>query len=76
MPYPAATDKTLGTDRHTGKLTAASAAPEGSTPVPEAIAALLQDVQTALSPWPVVEKACRTYIADHLSPLITRYLRR
>ncbi len=75
-PDPDAADKTLGTDQIGGKLTAASVAPEDAPPIPEAIAALLQDAQTALAPWPVVEQACRTYIAEHLSPLITRYLRR
>ncbi len=75
-PDPAAADKTLGTDRLGGKLTAASVAPEDAPPIPEAIAALLQDALAPLTPWPVVEQACRTYIADHLSPLIARYLRR
>lgn len=75
-PDPDAADKTLGTDQLSGKLTAASAAPQDAPPVPEAIAALLQDAQDALTPWPPVQQACQTYIADHLAPLIARYLQR
>jgi len=73
-PDPTAADKTLGTDQLTGKLTAASDAPDDAPPIPAFIDSLLLDAQNTLAPWPPALQACQAYIADHLAPLIACYL--
>jgi len=70
-----AADKTLGTDRLTGKLTAASAAEQDDPPIAETIHSLLQVASEQLVPWPPIQKALQAYIATHLSPLIASYLK-
>lgn len=72
-PEPLLTDKTLGTDAATGKLTAATAAPEdGSDPVAH-IGALLRESEAELAAWPAVQQAWRAYVGDVVAPVVARF---
>ena len=67
-----ATDKTLGTDAATGKLTAATVSPScGHDPVAH-IAVLLQESEVELAAWPAVQQAWRGYVQDVVAPLVAQ----
>jgi geranylgeranyl pyrophosphate synthase len=72
-PEPLVTDKSLGTDFATGKLTAASAFPEGGADPRSAITALLQESEDELAAWPEVQQAWRDYVRDVVVPLLAQY---
>ena len=72
-PDPLATDKSLGTDAATGKLTAATFFPESGADPQACIAALLQESEDGLECWPEVQQAWRKYVGDVMAPLVASF---
>ena len=68
-----ASDKTLGTDLATGKLTAASACPPDGASCLEVIEEFLRGAEAELDRWPKVQKAWREYVSCVVEPLIERF---
>lgn len=70
---PLVTDKSLGTDAATGKLTAATALLTNGTDPTAAIASLLHESEDALACWPEVQRAWHDYVRDVVTPLVTQF---
>jgi geranylgeranyl pyrophosphate synthase len=69
---PWASDKSLGRDAATGKLTAASASPPGGMTPHDAIASLLRNSEYELVRWPHVQAAWHSYVGDTMAPLLAQ----
>jgi geranylgeranyl pyrophosphate synthase len=72
-PTPLVTDKSLGTDAATCKLTAATVCPADGTSTLAAIESLLQESEDGLARWPDVQQAWRSYVCDVVTPLIRQF---
>lgn len=73
-PDPLLTDKSLGTDAATGKLTAATVFPASGLDPMTHIKALLRESEDELSAWPVTQQAWRAYVDDVVTPVVTRFV--
>jgi geranylgeranyl pyrophosphate synthase len=70
---PLVSDKSLGSDAATGKLTAASALPPGGMAPQDAIESLLHDSEDDLIRWPHVRAAWDGYVRDTMAPLLAPF---
>ncbi len=72
---PTLAGKSLGTDAATGKLTAVGASSVAGVDPSDAIAALLDSAEAALSEWPAVQEKWRDYVAHTIQPLVDQFTR-
>ena len=70
---PAPTDKSLGTDAASGKLTAVRASALAGIDPARTIADLLANALNALTATPPVQQAWRRYTAAHIQPVIEQF---
>lgn len=70
---PLSSDKTLGLDAATGKLTASSVRPPAGQTAEGVIESLLRDSESDLVRWPRVQAAWHGYVRDTMAPLLARF---
>lgn len=70
---PTVTDKSLGSDAATGKLTAATALHAGGKGPMIEIRDLLMESEDELACWPDVQQVWREYVSDVVAPLVSQY---